>query len=141
MVSPRDIAGERKRRSMCCHKETEVAAQVCCVSQSQHTDTQPTSSSMCCCNKTQVAHQTCSLIQPQHTDTRLTSSSMCCCNKTQVAHQTCSLIQPQHTDTRLTSSSTDPVAPGSWQNVHTLNRQECCLFALCCLPMGTLGST
>ena len=107
----------------CCHTEIQVADQTFYLTQSQCTDTGPTSPSadrrkrmkkrrfVGCLLACLTSQQQASVSQG-----RICSDNLTCCHTDiEVADQTFYLTKSQYTDTGLTSPSADPITPGAWQ--------------------------
>ena len=92
--------------------------QTCHLTQSEYTDSGPTSP-----NTDSVAPgawQGCYCLQHASVSHgRICSDSFMCCHTViQVADQTFHLTQSQYTDTGPTSPKADPITPGVWQSSH-----------------------
>ena len=109
----------------CCHTEIEVADQTFYLTQSQYTDTGPTSPSagpltpgawqfVCSFVGCLTSQQHASVSQGRICEDNCT----CCHTEIEVADQTFHLTQSQYTDTGPTSPSADPRTPGAWQGSH-----------------------
>ena len=102
---------------MCCRTEIEAADPTFHLTQSQYTDTGPTSllSSVVCLFVGCLSSQ-------QHASVsqgRICSDNFTCCHtEIEVADPTFYLTQSQYTDTGPTSASTDPITSGAWQGSH-----------------------
>ena len=113
---------------MCCHTMIQVADQTCYLTQSQYSDTKPTSPTQhwpwqlyvlphCdrSCRPNLLSNPvTVQWHQANQSQSALTLTTVCAATLwyIQVADQTCSLTQSQYSDTKPTSPSTDPVMPG-----------------------------
>ena len=130
----------------CCHTEIQIADRTCHFTQSQYTDTRPTSlsaesvtpkawqgnawstnfKSLIILNLKKCLTGNClfvgCLTSQQHASVSqgwiCTDKCMCCHTEIEVADPIFHLTQSQHTDTGSTSPSTDTKMPGTWHGSH-----------------------